>query len=312
MDHAMVFSTGYQANLGIISTLAGKDDYIFLDIDSHASIYDGCALGNAQIVAVPPQRRRGARKAPQALPPEAPASWSSSKASIRCSATSRRSGRWSRWPRRHGAMVLVDEAHSMGFIGEQRPRRRRSAGRDRRCRLHHRHLLQVGRHGRRLLRLQPSQVRDPAAGLPPLRVHRLASAVGRRDRRDLDPQADGQRRQARPFVGEFASASTPACASSASSSAPTSRNRRSSRSSCPTSRPARRCGRRCSTRASTSISPARRPRPAGMTLLRCSLCAAAQRRAGRRNPRHVRCGRTCHGLHKLSESRRNLWLSPKG
>src|SRR5215210_366760 len=50
MDHAMVFSTGYQANLGIISTIAGKDDYVILDIDSHASIYDGCAMGNAQIV----------------------------------------------------------------------------------------------------------------------------------------------------------------------------------------------------------------------------------------------------------------------
>ena len=44
MDHAMVFSTGYQANLGIISTIAGKDDYIVLDIDSHASIYDGLSL----------------------------------------------------------------------------------------------------------------------------------------------------------------------------------------------------------------------------------------------------------------------------
>src|SRR5690606_4039306 len=51
MDHAMVFSTGYQANLGIISTIAGKGDYVVLDIDSHASIYDGCALGNAEIVA---------------------------------------------------------------------------------------------------------------------------------------------------------------------------------------------------------------------------------------------------------------------
>ena len=41
MDNAMVFSTGYQANLGIISTIAGKGDYIVLDIDSHASIWDG-------------------------------------------------------------------------------------------------------------------------------------------------------------------------------------------------------------------------------------------------------------------------------
>ncbi|MFM5894503.1 MAG: aminotransferase class I/II-fold pyridoxal phosphate-dependent enzyme, partial [Novosphingobium sp.] len=50
MDHAMVFSTGYQANLGIISTIAGKGDYIVLDIDSHASIWDGCKLGDAEIV----------------------------------------------------------------------------------------------------------------------------------------------------------------------------------------------------------------------------------------------------------------------
>jgi glycine C-acetyltransferase/8-amino-7-oxononanoate synthase len=46
MDHAMVFSTGYQANLGIISTIAGKGDYIILDIDSHASIWDGCKMGD--------------------------------------------------------------------------------------------------------------------------------------------------------------------------------------------------------------------------------------------------------------------------
>src|SRR5688500_11301708 len=50
MDHAMVFSTGYQANLGIISTIAGKGDYIVLDIDSHASIWDGCKLGDAEVV----------------------------------------------------------------------------------------------------------------------------------------------------------------------------------------------------------------------------------------------------------------------
>ena len=50
MDHAMVFSTGYQANLGIISTVAGKGDYIVLDIDSHASIWDGCKLGDAEVV----------------------------------------------------------------------------------------------------------------------------------------------------------------------------------------------------------------------------------------------------------------------
>src|SRR3954468_20208923 len=47
---AIVFSTGYQANLGMISALAGKGEYIILDADSHASIYDGCSMGNAEIV----------------------------------------------------------------------------------------------------------------------------------------------------------------------------------------------------------------------------------------------------------------------
>src|SRR3546814_13227196 len=37
MDHAMVFSTGYQANLGIISTIAGKGDYVILDKIGRAS-----------------------------------------------------------------------------------------------------------------------------------------------------------------------------------------------------------------------------------------------------------------------------------
>ncbi|MFN2334796.1 MAG: aminotransferase class I/II-fold pyridoxal phosphate-dependent enzyme, partial [Wenzhouxiangellaceae bacterium] len=47
---ALVFSTGYQANLGTISTLAGAGDSLLLDSDSHASIYDGAKLGNAQTV----------------------------------------------------------------------------------------------------------------------------------------------------------------------------------------------------------------------------------------------------------------------
>ena len=71
MDHAMVFSTGYQANLGIISTMAGKDDYIILDIDSHASIYDGCALGNAQIVPFRHNDLDALEKRLRRLPPEA-------------------------------------------------------------------------------------------------------------------------------------------------------------------------------------------------------------------------------------------------
>jgi glycine C-acetyltransferase/8-amino-7-oxononanoate synthase len=117
MDHAMVFSTGYQANLGIISTIAGKGDYVILDIDSHASIYDGCALGNAEIVAFRHNDVEALEKRLKRLPADAGklvvlegvysmmGDVAPLKEMIRVSKAA-------------GAMILVDEAHSMGFIGE--------------------------------------------------------------------------------------------------------------------------------------------------------------------------------------------------
>jgi glycine C-acetyltransferase/8-amino-7-oxononanoate synthase len=116
MDHAMVFSTGYQANLGIISTMAGKDDYVILDIDSHASIYDGCALGNAQIVAFRHNDVEALEKRLKRLPAEAGKlvvlegvySMLGDTAPLKEMVAVSKAA---------GAMVLVDEAHSMGFIG---------------------------------------------------------------------------------------------------------------------------------------------------------------------------------------------------
>jgi 8-amino-7-oxononanoate synthase len=43
-EAALVFSTGYQANLGTISSLIGRGDYVITDKDDHASIVDGCRL----------------------------------------------------------------------------------------------------------------------------------------------------------------------------------------------------------------------------------------------------------------------------
>jgi 8-amino-7-oxononanoate synthase len=56
VDHAMVFSTGYQANLGIISTLAGKGDYVILDMPTATPpSMTAASMGDADIVRVPPQ-----------------------------------------------------------------------------------------------------------------------------------------------------------------------------------------------------------------------------------------------------------------
>jgi len=117
MDHAMVFSTGYQANLGIISTIAGKGDYVILDIDSHASIYDGCKMGDAEIVAFRHNDIEALEKRLKRLPAEAGKlvvlegvySMLGDVAPLK---------EMIRIAKENGAMVLVDEAHSMGFIGE--------------------------------------------------------------------------------------------------------------------------------------------------------------------------------------------------
>ncbi|MGQ9779763.1 MAG: aminotransferase class I/II-fold pyridoxal phosphate-dependent enzyme [Bacillota bacterium] len=47
-EAALVFSTGFQTNLGIISALAGKGDFIICDRQNHASIFDGCRLSFAK------------------------------------------------------------------------------------------------------------------------------------------------------------------------------------------------------------------------------------------------------------------------
>lgn len=48
-EAAAVFPTGFQANLGAISALVGKSEYVIIDRMNHASIYDGCRLSYGQI-----------------------------------------------------------------------------------------------------------------------------------------------------------------------------------------------------------------------------------------------------------------------
>jgi 8-amino-7-oxononanoate synthase len=48
---ALVFTTGYQANLGMIAGLCGSEDVVLIDVESHASIYDGARLSGAQLFA---------------------------------------------------------------------------------------------------------------------------------------------------------------------------------------------------------------------------------------------------------------------
>ena len=117
MSGAIVFSTGYQANLGVISAIAAKGEYIVLDADSHASIYDGCAMGNAEVVRFRHNSVEDLDKRLGRLPRE-PGKLVVLEGVYSMLGDVAPLKEMVAVAKKHGAMVLVDEAHSMGFFGE--------------------------------------------------------------------------------------------------------------------------------------------------------------------------------------------------
>lgn len=116
---AIVFSTGYLANLGMIGALAAPGDVLVIDGDCHASIYDGCKLSGAEIIrfrhnnAADLDRRLarlGARAQNALVIVEGIYSMLGDQAPLADIAAT---------TRRYGAMLMVDEAHSLGVLGER-------------------------------------------------------------------------------------------------------------------------------------------------------------------------------------------------
>ena len=116
--HCMVFTTGYQANLGVISSLVGPDDFLLIDADSHASIYDACKQTQAEVVRFKHNdpssldarlRRLGDRPGNRLVVLEGIYSMLGDSAPLKA---------FVEVCKKYGAYVLVDEAHSMGALGE--------------------------------------------------------------------------------------------------------------------------------------------------------------------------------------------------
>ncbi|HNB26501.1 MAG TPA: aminotransferase class I/II-fold pyridoxal phosphate-dependent enzyme [Alphaproteobacteria bacterium] len=116
--HCMVFTTGYQANLGAISTLVGPGDYLIIDADSHASIYDAARLGHATVIRFRHNDpadldKRLARLANEPgnklVVVEGIYSMLGDHAPLK---------EFVEVKKKHGAYLLVDEAHSMGVMGK--------------------------------------------------------------------------------------------------------------------------------------------------------------------------------------------------
>jgi 8-amino-7-oxononanoate synthase len=116
--NTIVFSTGYIANLAMLSTLVGADEVILLDADCHASIYDGCRLGSAEIIRFRHNdvndlekrlKRLAKRNTNVLVVVEGLYSMLGDRAPLADIAAVKR---------KYGAYLLVDEAHSLGILGE--------------------------------------------------------------------------------------------------------------------------------------------------------------------------------------------------
>ncbi len=116
--HAMVFSTGYQANLGVISGLCGSSDTVLVDLESHASIYDGARLSGAQLFVFRHNSATDLARKLSRLPDpstclvvaEGLYSISGDVGALREIAAACREA---------GAFLMVDEAHSFGAYGRR-------------------------------------------------------------------------------------------------------------------------------------------------------------------------------------------------
>ena len=114
-EAALVFSSGYTANLGAVVCLSGPDSLVVSDSASHASLVDACRLSRARIV-VTPHRNVDAVEAALADRDEERAlvvtdsvfSTDGALAPLR---------RLHEVCRAHGAVLLVDEAHGLGVRG---------------------------------------------------------------------------------------------------------------------------------------------------------------------------------------------------
>ena len=112
-----MFQSGFAANAGTVSAILAPDDHIISDELNHASIIDGCRLSKAKIHVFPHKDAAAAERSwPISTTPPA-TSCSSPTASSPWMAISARCPGWSRPPKQHGAIMMVDDAHASGVLG---------------------------------------------------------------------------------------------------------------------------------------------------------------------------------------------------
>ncbi len=115
-ESALVFSTGYQTNLGVIATLVGRSDHLFLDKLNHASIVDGASLVYGTVHRYPHSDLKALERQLSAVPADA-------QKIVVTDGVFSMEGDIADLPglsalcEKYGAELMVDDAHSVGVLG---------------------------------------------------------------------------------------------------------------------------------------------------------------------------------------------------
>ncbi len=115
-EAVMTFSTGFQSNLGIISAMVGKNDYVIMDRENHASLYDGCKLSYGTMLRYRHGNMEELERCLQRVPETA-------GCLIVTDGVFSMGGDIAKLPEicalaeKYGARVMVDDAHGLGVIG---------------------------------------------------------------------------------------------------------------------------------------------------------------------------------------------------
>jgi 8-amino-7-oxononanoate synthase len=121
VDDVQTFTTGYQANLGVLSAIAGKGDYLLLDKEAHASIIDGAMLAAAKGATILRFKHNDVahlRKVLARVPEEA-------GCAVVVDGVYSMGGDLADLPaisrvcKAQGACLIVDDAHGVGVFGQQ-------------------------------------------------------------------------------------------------------------------------------------------------------------------------------------------------
>jgi 8-amino-7-oxononanoate synthase len=114
-ESALLFNSGYHANVGMISAIVGPDDIVFSDELNHASLIDGCRLSKARVEIYRHcdldnlRRKLQLRARRKLIVTDSIFSMDGDHAPLSEIAS---------LAREHGALVAIDEAHAVGVLGE--------------------------------------------------------------------------------------------------------------------------------------------------------------------------------------------------